>query len=138
MGAERFFAVRADHHCRAFHRIPLQGGIGGIHKNDGAGLGQVLAGTEGHGAVDVFGGAIDPGALGTIEGQFFPVHGKKVLAEEFADVFEQITKAADDRVITTDGLLGLIAVDDVHHQHHGRHGTDGENKKRGHQFQGGE
>ena len=78
---------------------------------------------EGHGVIDVLGGAIDQNPLGAVEGQLLAVHGEEVLAKELAEVLEEeVAKTPDYRKISADGLFGLGAVDDIHP----RHGEDGE------------
>ena len=81
-----------------------------------------MGGTEGHRGVEILGGAVHPGALGPVEWQFFPVEGEKILAEKLAEVLEDIAEPADDRVVPTDRMPGLVDVDHVHVDH--RHDQD--------------
>ena len=51
------------------------------------------------------------------EREFFPVHGKEILSEEDAQMFEQIAESTDDRVVFANRLAVLSDVDDVQHDH---------------------
>jgi len=105
--------------------------MGRKHQRTGDGV--ALGGTKGYRAVDIFGGAVHPGALGAVEGQLLAVHGVKILAEETPGVLEDIAEAANHRVIAPDGVLGLAHVDHVedkcnnHHPHQHQKHQGGEN-----------
>ena len=53
-------------------------------------------------------------ALSAVEGQFFPVLGEKILAEKLSNELEEITEAAEDRVVAADTVGSLANVDNVH------------------------
>ena len=74
-------------------------------------------GAEGDGRVHALGRAIHPAAFGAVERQFLAVQGEEVLAKKLAQVFKEITKAADHGVVSADRMLGLGDVHQVHHQH---------------------
>jgi hypothetical protein len=54
------------------------------------------------------------------------VHGKEILAEEFAQFFEKIAKAANDRIIAAKSVLCLADINDIHHDD--GHGTEADEK----------
>ena len=65
-----------------------------MDKEDIAWLGDIISGAKGLGVFQIFGSTINPGTLGPVERHFFPVHGKKVLSEEFTQALKQVAKAA--------------------------------------------
>jgi hypothetical protein len=90
---------------------------------------------EGDRVVDVLGGAVDPAALGAVEGQLLAVHGVEILAKELAEALERVAKTADYRKIAPYRVLRLPAVGDVHDQRCQHQHAEEENEQRGQDFQ---
>jgi hypothetical protein len=76
--------------------------------------------------------------LRTVERQLLPVHGKKILAEELAQVFKQVSKPSYYGIVTSDCMFCLGDIDYIK-DYNGNNGQpDDEYKKDGHPLQGGE
>ena len=131
----RFAAVGSDGHRARIHGILVQCRIRAIDEQDRAGNAQIAGGTERDGVVDIFRGAIAPRPLRAVEREFLAIHGKEVLAEEFAQVLEQVTEAPDDGVVAPYRVGGLRDVHDEHHHDREHPQSDGEHEHRRHHFQ---
>ena len=134
----RLFALRADGKRLGRHRVLAQRGKRGIHEQHAAGALQVAGGAEGDRVVDVLGRTVDPGALGAVERQFLAVHGEEVLAEELAQVFEEVTEAPYDGIVAADRVLRLGDVHDVGHQRPQRDAAEQKDEQRRGQFETGQ
>ena len=108
VGREGRARMRADH---VTDRRPAASLVerreGAVDEETRADRAQVTGRAEGNGGVDALGGAVDPAALRAVEGHLLAVHGEEVLAEELAEVLEQVAEPADDRVVAADRVRGL-------------------------------
>ena len=68
---------------------------------------QVVCRAETNDAALVLGQPVHPGAGGAVEGHLGAVAEKKILAEVFAQLLEEVAQVADDGVIAQDGVLLL-------------------------------
>ena len=58
---------------------------------------------------------LDPFALCPVEGQFFAIHRKEVLTEEFAQRRKQRPEPPQHRIVAPDGITRLRPVDNPQH-----------------------
>ena len=119
-----FFGIRADRHFTRGDRIGTQCREGTVDKYSGAGLTEILARTKGYRSIDVFGGSIDPGTLGPVEGQFFAIHGEKILAKKLTQVFKKVTEVTDYRIVAPNSLLGLGNIGNINNNNGDKDKTD--------------
>ena len=91
-----------------------------VEEQDVPGCVNGFGGAKGYGVVDIFGGTCDPPSLGSVEGQFLPVHGKEILTEKHAHVLKEVAETTNNGIVFADGLLGLRHIHDVHHYHCGK------------------
>ena len=95
--------MRPDHEREGFGGILLQRRVRAIHEDHPPGA-DLLGRTECRGITQIFCSTVYPTALRPVEWQLFPIHGKKVLAEELSEMLEKVPKAADQGEISANGM----------------------------------
>ena len=80
-------------------------------------------------------GMFDPIPLRAVEGQLFTIHGKEILAEEFAQFGKQTAKPPDNGIVPPDRICCLETVDREDNNHNQHQCADDHPKHQGHGFQ---
>ena len=134
VGGVGMFTVRAYGDRSRFHGIFFQRGVGAVDKNHRTNGFEVARRSEANGGVDPFSSLINPSTFRPVERQLLAVHREKVLAKEFAEMFEEVAKPSDDRKVATHRMLGLRHVDDVNNYQSGKPHPEGEEEDLCHYF----
>ena len=128
-GHIRLTGLRTDDHRFGLCGLLVQRREGSVHKNRGASSGKVAGGPECNGIAFPGTRAFDPVTLGAVKGQLFAVHGKEILAKEFAQFGEQMAKAAQHRVVAADSICALGLINDEQNDHSQGNQPDHHNKQ---------
>src|SRR5579885_2039997 len=129
-------AAITNRHGLGLDRVGVQRRKRAVDEDDGAGGAQIAGRAEGHRGVDVLRRAIGPGTLGAVERQLLAIHGEEILAEEIAEILEEVAEPADDRIIAADGVLRLADVQHVHDADADETGDEDQQQQRDDDFQG--
>ena len=124
-------AIGTDGHAARLRGVFLQGRVSGVDEDHGTDGAQIARRAKRDRAIDTLGRAIDPRALGAIEGHLFAIHGEKILTEEFAQRLEHIAQTADHGIVAPYRVGGLRHVDDVKHRNGGGGEAQTDDEQRG-------
>ena len=115
MRMKRLYAVvHANNDFTRLDCIFVKRGVGGVLEQYGAAVKNISCRAKSDSSIGSFSRAINPGSFSAIEGHFLAVLCEKILAEKFSQMFEKIAKAAYNRIILADGILGLGNITDIY------------------------